>query len=233
MSVNYGGIVIVAAADVVRDCLRSCCRRMLRCSRRRRLGSMSVQQLFFDELATVMDRFTTHHEPIYVVGELNVRLDRPDVPHADQFHLRADCYGLKLHATGPTHHLGGTLDAVITQETTGCPECVAVEEVGLSDHHLLRWEVSTTRSMLSVATVRARPWRHLDIRSALSTTRLCYPDDWPTDIDEMAALYDTKLIGLLDRLITFIRNNVQNIRNKKKQRKEKPKLTTTTSSSRA
>jgi len=38
-------------------------------------------------------------------------------------------------------------------------------------------------------------------RSALSTTRLCHPDDWPTDIDEMAALYDTELIGLRDRLV--------------------------------
>jgi len=81
-----------------------------------------------------------------------------------------------------------TLDAVISQKTTGCPDCVAVEDVGLSDHHLLRWEVSTTRTTPSVATVRARPWRHPDMelfRSALSMDD--FPDDWPTDIDEMAA----------------------------------------------
>jgi len=87
--------------------------------------------------------------------------------------------------------LGGTLDAVITQETTGCPDCVVVEDVGLSDHHLLRWDVNTTRSTPSVASVRARPWRHLDMelfRSALSTTRQFHPDDWSTDIDETASL---------------------------------------------
>jgi len=38
-------------------------------------------------------------------------------------------------------------------------------------------------------------------RSALSTTRLRHPDDWPTDINKMAALYDTELIGLLDQLV--------------------------------
>ena len=35
--------------------------------------------------------------------------------------------------------------AVITHTVTGQPEYVAVEDFGLSDHHLLRWVVSTTR----------------------------------------------------------------------------------------
>jgi len=125
-------------------------------------GSMLVQQLFFDELATVLDRFATHQKPFYVVGDFNVRLDRPDDPHADQFRLLLDCYGLKLHATGPTPHLGSTLDAVITQETPGCPNCVAIEDDGLSDRHLLRWEVSSRLevrrpSLLSVL-VRGAIW---------------------------------------------------------------------------
>ena len=38
-------------------------------------------------------------------------------------------------------------------------------------------------------------------RSALSTTRLCHPDDWPAYIDEMAGLYDTELTNLLDQLV--------------------------------
>jgi len=71
-----------------------------------RPGSMSVQLLFFDELATVLDRFATHQEPFYGVGDFNIWLDHPDDPHADQFRLLVDCHRLKLHATGPTHHLG-------------------------------------------------------------------------------------------------------------------------------
>ena len=68
-----------------------------------------------DEMAAILDRFATYQEPIYIVGDFNIRLDRHDDPHADQFRLLIDCYGLKLHATGPTHQLGGTLDAVVTQ----------------------------------------------------------------------------------------------------------------------
>ena len=77
-----------------------------------RPGSAAVQQKFFDELSTILDRVATYQEPIYVVGDFNIRLDRLDYQQADQLHLLADCYGLVLHATGPTHKLGGTLVTV-------------------------------------------------------------------------------------------------------------------------
>ena len=37
-----------------------------------------VTTSFFTELSDVMDRVATHVEPVYVVGDLNIRLDRPD-----------------------------------------------------------------------------------------------------------------------------------------------------------
>ena len=93
-----------------------------------------------------------------------------------QRRMLADCYGLVLHATGPTHKLGGTLDAVISHSVTGCPSCVAVEDVGLSDHYLLRWEVSTTQAAVPTTSICCRPWLRLDIerlRSELLASRLC------------------------------------------------------------
>ena len=77
------------------------------------------QPPFFDELEAILDQVATYQEPIYVVGDFNIRLDRPDSPHADQLRLLAECYGFTLHDTGPTHQLGGTLDAVITRDITG------------------------------------------------------------------------------------------------------------------
>jgi len=78
MFVNHGGIVNVAAADVALSSFvivdqpttfKMVCVRVVVVVAYNP-GSMSVQQLFFDELATVMDRFATHQEPIYVVGDL-------------------------------------------------------------------------------------------------------------------------------------------------------------------
>jgi len=101
-----------------------------------RPGSAAVQAKFFDELAAVLERVATYQEPIYVVGDFNIRLDRPDDVHADQLRLLVDCFWLVLHDTGPTHQCGGTLDVVITHTTFGRPNGVEVVDVGLSDHSM-------------------------------------------------------------------------------------------------
>ena len=130
MSVNHGGVVVMAAADVslspisVDDqpstfevvCVRAVVGQFSAIVVLvYRSGSAAVQQTFYDELAAVLDRVAIYQEPIYTTGDFNIQLDRDDDPHADQLRLLIDCYGLMLHVTGPTHQLGGTLDAVITQ----------------------------------------------------------------------------------------------------------------------
>ena len=90
----------------------------------------------------------------------------------------------------------------MTHESVGRPEHVAVDDVGLSDHFLLRWEVSTARAPPPVTTTCCRPWRKLDmdsLRAALSTSRLCQPERRPDDVDELAALYHDELNSILDR----------------------------------
>jgi hypothetical protein len=219
LSVNHGGIVVISAADVslspINDVNRPTTFEML-CVRAvtgrfsatvvviYRPGSTAVSQKFFDELAVVLDRVAIYQEPIYVVGDMNIRLDRCDDHDADQLRLLVDCYGLVLHDTVPTHQLGGTLDVVISHGNVGRPASVSVEDVGLSDHFLLRWEASAIRPTLNSVTIQSRQWSRLDMdhfRSAISTSRLCQPDTWPTDIDDMAVLYDDELNRLLDQLL--------------------------------
>ena len=132
MSVNHGGIVVIARSNVavspiaIADqpstfevvCLRAVIGQFAAAVvvLYRRPGSQSVPQKFFDELAAILDRVATHQEAIYIVGDFNIRLDRTDGTYADQLRLLVDCYGLVLHDTEPTHQLGGTLDAVITHD---------------------------------------------------------------------------------------------------------------------
>jgi hypothetical protein len=177
LSVNHGGIVVVAAADIalspiiIADQPSSfellCVRAVVGSFAAiivvlYRPGSAAVQRSFFDDLSVVLHIVAIYREPVYITGDFNIRLDRPDDPHADQLPLLVDCYGIVLHATGPTNQLGGTLDAVIKLDSAGRPDCVAVD-VGLSDHFLLRWEVSAIRRVPSFVTICSRPWRRLDI----------------------------------------------------------------------
>jgi len=219
LSVNHGGIVVVAAVNISLSPLVDfyqpttfellCVRAVVgRFSTSivviYRPGSAAVTPKFFEELAVVLDRVAIFQEPIFVVGDFNIRLDRDDDHNADQLRLLVDCYGLVLHDTGSTHRLGGALDVVISHSTVGRPGNVAVEDVGLSDHFLLRWEVGTIRPAPYSTVVQSRPWSRLDVesfRSAISTSKLCQPDTWPINIDELAALYDSEINILLDQLI--------------------------------
>ena len=99
LSVNHGGIVVIAVAGVrlmVIDvgvsprsfellCVRvssgssSCLAVVVY-----RPGSAAVTQSFFVELSDVLDRVMTYADPIYVVGDFNVRLDRPEDPTSRQ-----------------------------------------------------------------------------------------------------------------------------------------------------
>ena len=76
--------------------------------------------------------------------------------------------------------------------------------MGLSDHCLLRWKVDIARDAPSAVTVCSRPWRRLDVelfRSELIASRLCRPEEWPTGVDDMAALYTDEIDRLLDRVL--------------------------------
>jgi len=132
-----------------------------------------VHKRFFDELVAVLNRLAVE-VPINVVSDFNIRLDRIDDVNGNQLRKLMNCHRLVLHDTGPTHQRGGTLDAVISHSNTGRPDSVAIVDVGLSDHFMLRWDVAATYDVPLVVTVASRPWSRIDvdlIRSAISTSR--------------------------------------------------------------
>jgi len=101
-------------------------------------GSESVQSAFFDELADLLDAVATRAEPVYLVGDLNIRLDRADDAYAVRLIDLLGGYGLNIQVSVPTHQLGGLLDVAATRRDLAAPE-VKVVDVGLSDHYLLQW----------------------------------------------------------------------------------------------
>ena len=172
LSTNHGGVVVIAPADVTLQhvivdqpssfeliCVRviygrfTCVAVVLY-----RPGSVAVRQEFFDDLSNVLDVVATYQIPIVVAGDFNIRLDRPDDAHAVRLRMLFDSYCLVLHSTGPTHQLGGAIDAVATRTDADHPVDVSVLDVGLSDHHLLRW---------SLPVERPSPTRWDDIRSLM------------------------------------------------------------------
>ena len=168
-----------------------------------RPGSERVRQLFFTELRDVMDQLATFVEPIFLVGDLNIRLDRPSDPHAVTLIDDLASYGCTNRVTSATHNCGGMLDVVVTRDDLP-PPIVSVTDVDLSDHCLLHWQAPLVRPRPVYSTVTSRPWRRLDpvgFRAQLLSSSLCHPDAWSNlHVDSMAQLYDDELTAILDRL---------------------------------
>lgn len=163
-----------------------------------------VTSVFFDELSDVLGRVCTFADPIFVVGDFNIRLDRPDDPASRQFTDTLAAYGLVHQQTPPTHDDGGLLDVVATRQDLPQPH-VEITDVGLSDHRLLQWTVSLVKPAPVYTTRTCRPWRQLDadeFRAALASSPLCQSDEWANhDVDSLAWFYDSEVTAILDRLI--------------------------------
>ena len=71
------------------------------------------------------------------------------------------------------------MNAVITNDIFG-----RADSVRRGCWPLLRWEVISTHTV-SYVRVRSGPWRHLDLESFWPTSKLCQPDEWPDNVDDM------------------------------------------------
>ena len=115
---------------------------------------------------------------MYLVDDLNIRLDRADDVNAVSLVDLLISYGFNNRVTVPTHRLGGTFDVAATRQDPTAPN-VEIVDIGLSDHSLLQWSASSARpTPVVVKTFVRRLWRSLDIndfRSAVLSA-VCLPN---------------------------------------------------------
>jgi hypothetical protein len=111
-----------------------------------RPGSQSVRQQFFTDLSSILERVSTYSAPVHLVGDFNIRLDRPENSAARQFRSLLKGFGFDVASTGPTHVRGGTLDVVASTTAVN----VTVIDAGISDHYSVHWQSpGLTKSPLS------------------------------------------------------------------------------------
>ena len=219
LSVNHGGVAIVAAAGVRLKAIdvgpepstfeyvaarvtvgtSSCVVAVIY-----RPGSSAVTATFFTELADVLDRLSTLVDPLVLAGDVNIRLERACDPHSIEFSDLVAGYGLIQRVRDPTHDAGGTLDVVCTRDDVP-PPIVDVIDTGLSDHRLLRWSSCLLRPPPVYVTSTRRPWRSFDLdvfQADLRVSALCDDQRWNgLDGDGLVQLYDDTIAALLDRQV--------------------------------
>ena len=165
-------------------------------------GSAAVRELFFTELTIVFDAVTTFNHHVIFTGDFNIRVnDGDDKNSRKQAELLQSC-GFVQSVISPTHTHGNTLDLVITRSDLPRP-VVTVDLPQISDHSLIRIELSIPRPPLQFVDVNSRAWKSFDsdrFRSDLLTGPLCQPNVYNgMSIDQLQDLYDTTLSTLLEK----------------------------------
>jgi hypothetical protein len=167
-----------------------------------RPGSEPVRQQFFEDFGSLLERLATYQASVYIAGDFNIHLERVDDSDTQNFQLLASCSGFDVAVLGETHSLGGTLDTVLSR--SDMPTAVSIIDVGLSDHHLLRWAAVASIPPVVTAVVHTRPWKRLnmaDLREAVCSSALYDSTQWPVDLDMMAELYDSTITSILDVIL--------------------------------
>ena len=166
-----------------------------------RPGGCAVETTFFSELADLLDKLISSVDPVLIVGDFNIRLDRPNDPASRRLRELFASYGLSCRVSSPTHDRGGLVDVVATR--ADMPISVDVIDPGFSDHRLLRWSCSLQKSAPVYETSTYRPWQRLDVdrfRDELRRSALCC-DVTSTDVNTLAEQYDAELTTILDRIL--------------------------------
>ena len=115
-----------------------------------------ITSAFFAEFADVLERVATNVDPLYIVGDLNIRLDRTDDAWSRQLTDLWASYGLACRVSAPTHDRGGLLDVVVSRDDLSAPRV-----------DIILWACPTTSYFAG-----QRRWsdRHLSILCLLYTS---------------------------------------------------------------
>ena len=167
-----------------------------------RPGSSAATVPFFDELSAVLEQVCTHRYLIVILGDFNVHADVTDDVNAVHLASLVESFDCVQHVQQLTYKDGNTLDLVITKSETKLSQT----HVGdmLSDHAFITFTLNVKKPRVERFWTTSRSWRKFSrtgFEADLKVSQLC------TDLhvlqdslaDELAELYDTSMLTLLDK----------------------------------
>ena len=168
-----------------------------------RPGSTAINDLFFEELTTILEATTVYNSNLVITGDFNIHVDDFENTHSKRFKQLLDSFDLVQSVTQSTHTAGHTLDLVITRKDLPKPH-VMVDLPQLSDHSLVRFQLPVLRPPLQYKDVSSRAWKGFDaalFQQDLLSSLLCQPIEFYEgfSVDQLQELYDTTLSTLLDK----------------------------------
>ena len=166
---------------------------------------------FCDDLTDYCERNVTSPGRTIIVGDVNIHTNKELHPDAVLFHETLGGLGLKDHVDFVTHHLGNSLDAVMTLQDDPIVTTVVQGEL-FSDHHWVFFNISSSTSMYQVDEIVYRKIKLIstDVFAGDISHELEQLDADKLDLESCLALYNSTLMKVLDQHAHIKRKSVPN-----------------------
>ena len=131
---------------------------------------------------------------------------------AQRFLRLLEAFNLKQHVWAPTHRSGNTLDLVITRNDESTARDFDVFDPVISDHYVVSCSLVQLKKAFEPKEVNYRKLKSIDLpelRDDISDSPLISTvDEAGHDLESMLTLYNTSLIGLLEKHAPLITRNI-------------------------
>ena len=158
---------------------------------------------FFEEFASLLESLVTAPGSLLMVGDFNFHVNDASDRSAQWFLRLLEAFNLKQHVWVPTHRSGNTLDLVITRADERTARDFDVFDPVISDHYLVSCSLALPKKAFERREVNYRKLKLIDLQELsddISDSPLVSAvDEAGHDLESLLVLYNTSLIGLLDK----------------------------------
>ena len=166
---------------------------------------------FWDDLTDYCERNITSPGRMVIVRDVNIHTDKEPHPDAVLLCETLGGLGLKNHVDFVTHHLGNSLDAVMSFQDDSIVNTVVQGEL-FSDHHWVFFNISRSSSMHQVDEIAYRKIKLIstDAFAGDISRELDWLDADKLDLEPCLALYNSTLMSILDQHTPIKKKSVPN-----------------------
>ena len=144
---------------------------------------------------------------LFVVGYLNVHIDKPSDPSTFALNVVLDNLGLHQLVNVPTHRRGHTLDWLITNRATDVLDLTVVDML-LSDHFVISFNLLLRKPVREKRKIISRNIRAIDMHDFRTDVHNLLGSATQSDSTDPLGVYNTCLRRLLDRHAPLVTRTV-------------------------
>ena len=204
---KHPGIVTNFKSFEFRDTLQkhssSCLRLIIVYRPQTMVDGTSSTANFSEEFPSLLESLVTVPGSLLMVGDVNFHVNDASDRSAQRFLRLLEAFKLKKHVWAPTHRSGNTLDLVITRTDERTARDFDVFDPVISDHYLVSCSLALPKKASERRDVSYRKLKSIDLqemRHDISDSPLVSTvDEAGHDLESLLALYNTTLIGPLDK----------------------------------